>query len=167
MLNLSNTQRNWVVLAIAAWIVALIGLIFIPQSRPEAAEVKIAPTNSLTTSLAGARPNSGAVVANLVNPALVYDTNTYSAYTILCPNEPPELINAKLEAFELDPALDLNGRYGYVLLLPHDVEAPVSLDQVALNDINICTTPHTETYPLDAGMPFFYSDGQWQLGIAQ
>ena len=63
MLNLSNTQRNWVVLAIAAWIVALIGLIFIPQSRPEAAEVKIAPTNSLTTSLAGARPNSGAVVA--------------------------------------------------------------------------------------------------------
>ena len=43
----------------------------------------------------------------------------------------------------------------------------MSLDQVALNDINICTTPHAETYPLDAGMPFFYSDGQWQLGIAQ
>ena len=167
MLNLTNTQRNWVVLAIAAWIVALIGLIFIPMSRPAATEAKIAPTNSIATTLQHTRPTGGAVVANLINPALVYDTDTYAGYTFLCPNEPPELVEAKLDAFMLEQQPDLDGRFGYVVLLPPDVEAPAALDQVALSDVNICTNMHTESYPLDAGMPFYFSDGQWQLGIGQ
>lgn len=167
MLNLTNRQRTWVILAVAAWLVALVGLIFIPMSRPEAAEVKVAPTNSLATTLDGASPTGGAVVANFVNPALVYDTETYAYYNTLCPNEPQEYIAAKLEAFQIEPAPDLDGRYGYIVLLPPDEETPVGLDQVLLSDINICTTPNAETFPLDAGMPFFYADGQWQLGIAQ
>lgn len=169
MLKLSNTQRTWVILAIAAWIVALVGLIAIPLSRPAAApgQTVVAPTNSLSTTLRDVQPNGGAVVAQLVSPELVYDTTQYAGYTFLCPNEPQELIDAKLEAFALAEQPDLDGGSGYVVLLPPDVDAPVALDQVDLKQIDICTTPHAETYPLQAGMPFFFTNGHWELGIRQ
>lgn len=169
MLKLSNTQRTWVVLAVVAWIVALVGLIAIPLSRPTPApgQTRVAPTNSLSTTLRDVQPNGGAVVAQLVSPELVYDTNQFAGYSFLCPNEPEDLINAKLEAFALAERPDLDGDSGYVVLLPPDVNDPVALDQVDLKRIDICTTPHAETYPLQAGMPFFFADGHWELGIRQ
>lgn len=168
MLKLSNTQRNWVVLAAIAWLVVLAGLIFIPMSRPadNAQAAQIAPTNSLAASLERTPHTGGAVAAQLIDPAIVYDSNTYAGYTTLCPNEPHELIDAKLEAFALtEDAPDLDGKYGYVVLLPPNQADPVALDQVALADIDVCSVTQSESYPLSAGMPFYFEDGRWTLGI--
>lgn len=168
MLKLTNSQRNWLVLAIVAWLVIMAGLIFIPKTRPasSAQEPVIAPTNSIATTLHSITPAGGAVAAQLIDPSKVYDTNTYGGYMTLCPNEEPEFLNAKLTAFGLDQAeMDLNGEYGYMVLLPPTDDQEVGLDQVALSDVDICTFPQTEPYPLDASIPFFKQGGQWVLGI--
>ena len=113
MLKLKNSERNWVVLAAVAWLVVLIGLIFIPASRPDSQvqAAHVAPTNSLANTLDRTHPTGGAVVAQLVAPSLVYDSNTYAGYTTLCPNEPAELIGAKRSAFNLAAAPHL-GKVG-------------------------------------------------------
>lgn len=168
MLKLSNSQRKWLVLAVIAWLIVLAGLIFIPKSSSTASgEARVAPTNSLVTSMQSVDRTGGATVAQLVSPARVYDEDTYAGYTTLCPNEPEELIDAKLQAFHLDDAPDLDGDYGYMMLLPNDQNAPVSLDQVALQDVDICTMPQTDSYQLDYALPFYYTDGHWALGINQ
>lgn len=168
MLKLSNAERNWVILAAVAWLVLLAGLVFVPMSRPAAPEAAhVAPTNSLTTTLDRTYPTKGAVVAQLVDPSKVYDSNEFAGYTTLCPNEPAELINAKMTAFELAEEPDLNGEYGYIVLLPPSPEQPVGLDQVALKDIDICQLVQSESYPLNSGMPFYHQDGRWILGIRQ
>lgn len=169
MLKLSNSERNWVVLAAIAWLVALIGLIFIPMSRPEASTqaAHIAPTNSLAATLERTHPAGGAVAAQLIDPSKVYDSNAFAGYTTLCPNEPADLLAAKLSAFALGEEPDLGGDYGYIVLLPPSEAEPVVLDQVALKDIDVCQIVQSDSYPLNAGMPFYFADGRWTLGIRQ
>lgn len=169
MLKLSNSQRKWLVLAVVAWLIILAGLIFIPMTRPaDSREAQVAPTNSLATTMQSVNRTGGASVAQLVSPARVYDAEQFAGYTTLCPGEPEQLKQAKLEAFELtDNAPELDGAYGYMVLLPQDQTAPVVLDQVALKDIDICTLPQSDSYQLDYALPFFYTDGHWALGINQ
>lgn len=169
MLKLSNTQRNWVILAVVAWLVILVGLIGIPLTRPAAAsgEPKIAPTNSLAAALERTHPTGGAVVAQVINPALVYDANAYEGYTLLCPNEPAEFIDAKLQALQIAERPNLDGEFGYVVLLPPGAEDPVALDAIKLSEIDICANPQVDSFYLDSAMPFFHSDGRWHLGFRQ
>lgn len=167
MLKLSKTERSWTALAVIAWLVVLAGLILIPMSRPASAnqQALVAPTNSLAATLQNAHPTSGAVVAQLVDPALVYDAETYAGYITLCANEPEELRDAKLAAFQFEEEPDLSGQAAYVVLLPPDEETPVGIDQVDTNKIDICSFPQTEAYPLNSPMPFYFQGGRWSLGV--
>lgn len=168
MLKLTSSQRNWLVLALVAWLVILVGLIFIPQSQPaDSREAEVAPTNSLSTTMQSVKHTGGASVAQLVNPARVYDENTFSSYTSLCPNDPDELKSAKTQALQLDSEPDLSGDYGYMVLLPTDENAPVMLDQVALKDVDICTITQDRAYPLQNPLPFYYTGDHWELGIQE
>lgn len=168
MLKLSSSQRKWLVLALVAWLIILVGLIFIPQSRPaDSREAEVAPTNSLTTTMQSVKHTGGASVAQLVNPARVYDENKYSSFTSLCPNDTDELKSAKMQALKLDDEPDLGGDYGYMVLLPTDENAPVMLDQVALKDVDICTITQDRAYPLENPLPFYYTGDHWELGINQ
>ncbi len=167
MLKLSKTERSWTALAVIAWLVVLAGLILIPMSRPASAnqQALVAPTNSLAATLQNAHPTSGAVVAQLVDPALVYDAETYAGYITLCANEPEELRDAKLAAFQFEEEPDLSGQAAYVVLLPPDEETPVGIDQVDTSKIDICSFPQTEAYPLNSPMPFYFQGGRWSLGV--
>ena len=145
MLNLTSQSRRWVVLAAVLWLVLLAGIIFIPQSRSnELAQVE--PTNSLSRSLQQTRPGGDAVAAQLVDPARIYDPERYVGYTTLCPGEPQELVDAKVEAFGISvDDVDLGGDLGYVLLIPGgEGEAPM-VDAVELNKVDICTVPQSES----------------------
>lgn len=163
MLKLNNTHRAWIALACALWVLALVVIIALPQMRGTAAA---AHSNSLAQSLEASRPSDGeAVVGELVNPARVYD-ESFAGYTMMCPSDPEELTQAKMDAFEMDPAeVDLSGRYGYVVLLPANGSAEVELDKVDLNTVDICTVPQTESFPLSTPIPFFIQDGRWTMGV--
>ena len=167
MLNLTSQSRRWVALAAVLWLVLLAGIIFIPQSRSnELAQVE--PTNSLSRSLQQTRPGGDAVAAQLVDPARIYDPERYLGYTTLCPGEPQELVDAKVEAFGISvDDLDLGGDLGYVLLIPGgEGEAPM-VDPVELNKVDICTVPQSESFPLNTAMPFHMNQGRWTLGLGQ
>ncbi|AWB83420.1 hypothetical protein [Corynebacterium liangguodongii] len=164
MLKLSNINRRWVGLALALWLIVLVAIIFIPLSRGTTAA---AYPNSLEKALQLSEPaKSDAVMGELVNPARIYGEE-YAGYTMLCPNEPAEMIDAKLDAFGLDASeLDLGGESGYMVLLPARQSGDVMLDPVNLNAVNICTVPQTESFRIDAAIPFFVEDGTWTMGIA-
>lgn len=167
MLKTSSKARGWIILAAVLWLVILIGIIFIPQSRGSNAVDEVKPTNSLTRALAQTRPGGDMVAAQLVDPSRVYDANEYMGYTTLCPGEPEELVKAKKEAFALtDENVDLNGEMGYVLLIPAEGETAL-IDPVELKKVDICTVPQSETFPLNTAMPFYNTKGQWALGMGQ
>lgn len=166
MLKLSSSQRNWVVLAVALWLVLLAGLIFIPKERPVQAQGPVvAPTNSLATTLANAPKTGGAVEGQFLNPSKIYDANSYTALTTLCPNEPQELVELKREQFKISEDVDLDGSYGYVVLAPAEEGEDAFLDQVALNEVNICAKPADEYFPL--GYPMFasWAEDHWMVVI--
>lgn len=168
MLKTTSRERGWIALALVLWIIVLIGIITIPQTRPSVAEEGVAPTNSLTRSVEQLRPGGDAVVAQLVDPARVYDDTRYVGYTTLCPGEQEQLINAKIEAFGLqDRGLDLDGDLGYVLLIPTNEGGEPLVDTVDLNKVDICSVPQTESFPLNTAMPFYSAKGRWTLGMAQ
>lgn len=168
MLKTTSRERGWIVLALVLWLIVLVGIIAIPQTRPSVAQEGVAPTNSLSRSVQQLRPAGGAVVAQLVDPARVYDDERYMGYTTLCPGEQEQLINAKLEAFGLqDRGLDLDGEVGYVLLIPIGEGDEPLVDAVDLNKVDICSVPQTESFPLNTAMPFYMNKGRWALGMAQ
>ncbi|WJY96838.1 hypothetical protein CFOUR_02000 [Corynebacterium fournieri] len=167
MLNLSSQSRRWIVLAAVLWLVLLAGIIFIPQSRStEVAQVE--PTNSLSRSLQQTRPGGEVVTAQLVDPSRIYDAERFLGYTTLCPNEPEELVGAKLDAFGLNAEdLDLDGDLGYVLLIPGGQGEEPMVDAVELDRVDICTVPQSESFPLNTAMPFHMDQGRWTLGMGQ
>ncbi|SDS47507.1 hypothetical protein [Corynebacterium timonense] len=166
MLTLNSKHRAWVIVAVAVWLAVLAAIIFIPQSRA-GGEGQATYTNSLQRSLRESTPaDSDAVVAQLVDPARVYDPALYVGYVTLCPTEPEPLAADKIAQLGIDEsAVDLEGRYGYVVLLPTDGSAP-GLDEVDLNAVDICTIPMDTSYPLNAPLPFYTSAGSWVLGTA-
>ena len=167
MLKTTSQSRRWIVLAAVLWLVVLAGIIFIPQSRSdEVAQVE--PTNSLSRALQETRPGGDVVTAQLVDPSRIYDADRYLGYTTLCPGEPQELVDAKVEAFGISvDDVDLGGDLGYVLLIPGgEGEAPM-VDAVELNKVDICTVPQSETFPLNTAMPFHVDQGRWVLGMGQ
>lgn len=167
MLKLSHQSRRWFVLAAVLWLVLLLGIIFIPQSRSEDV-AQVEPTNSLSRSLQQTRPSGEIVTAQLVDPARIYDAQRYLGYTTLCPGEPDELVEAKLEAFGLNrDELDFDGEIGYMLLIPAvEGEAP-RVDPVELDRVDICTVPQSESFPLNTAMPFHKVKDRWVLGMGQ
>lgn len=167
MLKTTSQARRWIVLAAVLWFVILAGLIFIPKSRSsEVAEVK--PTNSLTRSLLATRPGGDAVAAQLVDPSRIYDADRFAGYTTLCPGEPEQLVDAKVQAFGLNKDdLDLGGDLGYVLLIPSGEGADPMTDAVELDKVDICTVPQSESFPLNTAMPFHMDQGHWALGMKQ
>ncbi len=168
MLKTTSRERGWIALAAILWIVLLIGIIFIPQSRPSAAQAGVTPTNSLTRSLQQVKPGGDAVVAQLVDPSRVYDADKFLGYTLLCPGEPEEIVDAKLQAFGLEEAgLDLDGEVGHVLLIPAVEGEAAYVDTVNLNQVDICTVPQMESFPLNTAMPFHMNQGRWTLGMTQ
>ncbi len=167
MLKTTSQSRRWIVLAAVLWLVILAGIIFIPQSRSnEVAQVE--PTNSLSRSLQQTRPGGDVVTAQLVDPSRIYDPERYLGYTTLCPGEPQELVDAKLEAFGLNADdLDLGGDLGYVLLIPASEGDQPKVDGVELSKVDICTVPQSESFPLNTAMPFHMNQGRWTLGMGQ
>ena len=167
MLKTTSQSRRWIVLAAVLWLVILAGIIFIPQSRSnEVAQVE--PTNSLSRSLQQTRPGGDVVTAQLVDPSRIYDPERYLGYTTLCPGEPQELVDAKLEAFGLNADdLDLGGDLGYVLLIPANEGDQPKVDGVELSKVDICTVPQSESFPLNTAMPFHMNQGRWTLGMGQ
>lgn len=167
MLKTTSQSRRWIVLAAVLWLVVLAGIIFIPQSRSdEVAQVE--PTNSLSRALQQTRPGGDVVTAQLVDPSRIYDADRYLGYTTLCPGEPQELVNAKLEAFGLNTDdLDLSGELGYLLLIPANEGDEPKADAVELNKVDICTVPQSESFPLNTAMPFHMNEGRWTLGMGQ
>lgn len=164
MLKTTSQQRKWIALAAVLWIVLLIGIIFIPQTRP-AAEAA-APTNSLTRSLEKLRPSGDPAVAQVVDMSRVYDPNVYAGFISLCPGEPEELVDAKLTSFGLENEdLDLDGELGYMLLLPASESEPVGIDRIPANQVNICTQPMSQPNPLQSAVAFSKRGGIWSLGI--
>ena len=168
MLKTTSKARGWIILAAVLWLVILAAIIFIPLSRGSEAYNEVKPTNSLTKSLLQTRPGGDAVAAQLVDPAKVYDPEAYLGYTTLCPGEPQELVDAKLEAFGLNADdLDLGGDLGYVLLIPANEGDQPKVDGVELNKVDICTVPQSESFPLNTAMPFHMNQGRWTLGMGQ
>ncbi len=163
MLKLNNANRRWIGLALALWVIVLIAIIFIPMTRGGA---QVSHTNSLAQSLqATEAANGDSVVAELVNPALVYD-DSFAGYTTMCPTDPAELTLAKLQAFDLDAAeVDLSGKYGYMVLLPAERGGDVTLDKINLDTVNICTVAQSESFPLNTPIPFYVNEGTWKMGI--
>lgn len=167
MLKTTSQSRRWIGLAAVLWLVILAGIIFIPQSRSDEV-VQVAPTNSLSRSLQQTRPGGEVVTAQLVDPSRIYDPERYLGYTTLCPGEPQELVDAKLEAFGLNADdLDLGGDLGYVLLIPANEGDQPKVDGVELNKVDICTVPQSESFPLNTAMPFHMNQGRWTLGMGQ
>lgn len=167
MLKTTSQSRRWIVLAAVLWLVLLAGIIFIPQSRSNEV-AQVAPTNSLSRSLQQTRPGGDVVTAQLVDPSRIYDAERYLGYTTLCPNEPQELSDAKLEAFGLSADnVDLGGDLGYVLLIPANEGEEPKVDAVELNKVDICTVPQSESFPLNTAMPFHMYQGRWTLGMGQ
>lgn len=167
MLKTTSQSRRWIVLAAVLWLVVLAGIIFIPQSRSDEV-AQVAPTNSLSRSLQQTRPGGEVVTAQLVDPSRIYDPERYLGYTTLCPGEPQELVDAKLEAFGLNADdLDLGGDLGYVLLIPANEGDQPKVDGVELNKVDICTVPQSESFPLNTAMPFHMNQGRWTLGMGQ
>lgn len=165
MLKLSNSQRNWVILAIVLWLVLLAGLIFIPKERPAQAHGPVvAPTNSLFTTLANTPKTGGAVTGQILDPSVIYDANTYGGFTTLCPNEPQEIKDLKVEQLELE-GVDLDGTYGYVVLIPYEEGTDLMLDQVALNDVDICLQPLNATMPLNYPILASYGEDKWHVAF--
>ncbi|WJY67376.1 hypothetical protein [Corynebacterium auris] len=164
MLTLNTKHRSWVALAVVLWLAVLAAIIFIPQSQAEG-EAQGPYTNSLERSLRESTPADGdVVVAQLVDPARVYDPALYVGYVTLCPTEPAPLAADKISQLGIDEsAVDLDGRYGYMVLLPSDGSAPV-LDEVDLNAVDLCTIPMDQPYPLNAALPFHTAAGSWVLG---
>lgn len=167
MLKTTSQSRRWIVLAAVLWLVVLAGIIFIPQSRSdEVAQVE--PTNSLSRALQETRPGGDVVTAQLVDPSRIYDADRYLGYTTLCPGEPQELVDAKLEAFGLNADdLDLSGELGYLLLIPANEGDKPKADAVELSKVDICTVPQSESFPLNTAMPFHMHEGRWTLGMGQ
>lgn len=167
MLKTTSQSRRWIVLAAVLWLVVLAGIIFIPQSRSdEVAQVE--PTNSLSRALQETRPGGDVVTAQLVDPSRIYDADRYLGYTTLCPGEPQELVDAKLEAFGLNADdLDLSGELGYLLLVPANEGDEPKTDAVELSKVDICTVPQSESFPLNTAMPFHMNEGRWTLGMGQ
>lgn len=167
MLKTTSQSRRWIVLAAVLWLVVLAGIIFIPQSRSdEVAQVE--PTNSLSRALQETRPGGDVVTAQLVDPSRIYDADRYLGYTTLCPGEPQELVDAKLEAFGLNAGdLDLSGELGYLLLIPANEGDEPKADAVELSKVDICTVPQSESFPLNTAMPFHMHEGRWTLGMGQ
>ena len=163
MLKLNNAHRRWIALALALWIIVLIAIIFLPMSRGGA---QASHTNSLSQSLQYTEAANGdAVVAELITPANVYD-DSYVGYTTMCPTDPVELTQAKMQAFGLDGSqVDLSGKYGYMVLLPAAQPGEVPLDRVNLSTVNICTVPQSESFPIDTPIPFYIDEGTWVMGI--
>ncbi|MBA1836783.1 hypothetical protein GC584_10780 [Corynebacterium sp. zg912] len=167
MLKTTSQSRRWIGLAAVLWLVILAGIIFIPQSRSDEV-AQVAPTNSLSRSLQQTRPGGDVVTAQLVDPSRIYDPERYLGYTTLCPGEPQELVDAKLEAFGLNADdLDLGGDLGYVLLIPANEGDQPKVDGVELNKVDICTVPQSESFPLNTAMPFHMNQGRWTLGMGQ
>ena len=167
MLKTTSQSRRWIVLAAVLWLVVLAGIIFIPQSRSdEVAQVE--PTNSLSRALQQTRPGGDVVTAQLVDPSRIYDAERYLGYTTLCPAEPEELVDAKLEAFGLNADdVDLSGDLGYLLLIPANEGDEPKADAVELSKVDICTVPQSESFPLNTAMPFHMHEGRWTLGMGQ
>lgn len=167
MLKTTSQSRRWIVLAAVLWLVVLAGIIFIPQSRSdEVAQVE--PTNSLSRALQETRPGGDVVTAQLVDPSRIYDADRYLGYTTLCPGEPQELVDAKLEAFGLNADdVDLSGDLGYLLLIPANEGDGPKADAVELSKVDICTVPQSESFPLNTAMPFHMNEGRWTLGMGQ
>ncbi|QPK83586.1 hypothetical protein G7Y29_01880 [Corynebacterium qintianiae] len=163
MLKLNNANRRWIGLALALWLIALIAIIFLPMSRGGA---QASHTDSLAQSLQQTQAANGdSVVAELVNPALVYN-ESFVGYTTMCPTDPAELTQAKMQAFQLDGAqVDMSGKYGYMVLLPAQQGEEVTLDRVNLDTVDICTVPQSESFPLNTPIPFYLDDGTWKMGI--
>lgn len=168
MLKTTSQERGWIALAAVLWIVVMIGIIFIPQSRPSAAQAGVAPTNSLSRSVQELKPAGDAVVAQLVDPSRVYDAESYIGYTTLCPGEPEQMVDAKLQAFGFEAGeLNLDGEVGHVLLIPAVEGGEPLVDTVNLNQVDICSVPQMESFPLNTAMPFYMNQGRWTLGMAQ
>lgn len=163
MLKLNNAHRRWIGLALALWLIVLVAIIFIPMSR---GGEQHGQTNSLAQSLQATKAANGdSVVGELVNPALVYD-ESFAGYTTMCPTDPAELTQAKIQAFNLNAdEIDLSGKYGYMVLIPADTSAAVSLDRVDLSTVNICTVAQSESFPLNTPIPFYIDEGTWTMGV--
>ncbi|WKD56919.1 hypothetical protein CAPI_01725 [Corynebacterium capitovis DSM 44611] len=163
MLKLTTTQRNWVVLALGAWLLLLVSMALVAASKP-AATAAPSYTNSLQQSLAAMEPAEGdAVVSQMVDPSRVYDDN-YAGYITLCPDEPASLIQDKIDQLGINEAdVNLSGKYGYVVLLPSEGEQ-VSLDKVDLRAVNVCTMTMDQAYAINAPLPFYQDNGTWTLG---
>lgn len=165
MLKLSNSDRGWVAIACALWVIVLVAVIFIPLSKPSA-YAQVHHTNSLQKAMEDVRPSGDAVAAQLIDPSRIY-SDDFTGYTTLCPTEPDELIVAKQQMLNLDPAeYDLSGEFGYVLLIPNDQSAPVKGDKVELSRVDICSLPQEQMYPLNAPIPFFKEANGWVMGVA-
>lgn len=164
MLKTTSQQRKWIALAAVLWIVLLIGIIFIPQTRPAAQAA--APTNSLTRALENVRPSGDPAVGEVVDMTRVYDPEVYAGFITLCPGEPEELVDVKLESLGLkDAELDLGGDFGYMLLLPVAQDQEVGVDRIPMSQVDVCTQPMTQPNPLQTAIAFSKRGGTWSLGI--
>lgn len=168
MLKLSNTSRGWVALACALWVVLLVAMIFIPLSNKNAQAANITPTNSLTRSVAQLNPQGDALAAQMIDASRVYDPEKYVGFTTLCPAEPQELRDSKLEAFHATAdELELDENTGYMVLLPADENAKADFDKVDLRNVDICQQPATSAYPLQSPLMVAKQNGQWVMGLTQ
>jgi len=177
MLKLSNTNRGWVALACALWVVLLVAMIFIPMSRPNAQAASATPTNSLQDSIEELNPSGDALMGQMLDPSQIYDAEQYMGFTTLCPTEPPELLNSKLEALHLsqddlemsadENASDDEKNTAYVALLKQDENAEPGLDKVDLRYVDICQAPATTAYPLQTPIIVGKQDGKWFMMPAQ
>lgn len=164
MLKTTSRERGWIALAAVLWIVLLIGIIFIPQSRPSAAQAGVTPTNSLTRSIEQIKPAGGVVAAELVDMTRVYDENLYGGFITVCPGEPEEYVEMKLDAVGLESdALDMSGDNGYMLLFPAAEGVEPHVDTVPLDRVNICLQPMLQGVPLQQPMAFGKAQGQWLM----
>lgn len=167
MLKTTSRERGWIALAAVLWLIILVGIIFIPQTRPSAAEAQAAPTNSLTRSLEQTKFGGDAVAAQLLDMSRVYDPNLYAGYTTLCPSESEDVVKMKLSAFGLEEGdVDLDGDVAYMLVAPAAEGTAPLLDAVSLDKVDICTIQMQQPFPLTEPLPFARYQGKWALGIA-
>ncbi|WP_342319058.1 hypothetical protein [Corynebacterium mayonis] len=163
-MKLNNKHRSWVVIAVVVWLLVLAALIFLPLSKSATGTLAKGPT-TLEQALVHSRPSdSEATAGELIDLSRIYDAEQYQGFITLCPDEPQDLSEIKIEQLGLDrDKLHLDDETGYMVLLSQ-TETESGLDKVNLNSVNICNQLMEQPLLLQGPLPFYFDGTTWQLG---
>ncbi|SER65563.1 hypothetical protein [Corynebacterium cystitidis] len=167
-MNLTSKDKGWFGIVIALWIIALVALIFL---APKGNAIS-APNNSLQRTLSEiTTAQGGAVDGQVISFAHIYGEGKY--YTTVCHEEPQELVDQKLGSRASE--VNLDGEHNYVVIYDENIQtdlqtgelAPVHIDAVEADAVNLCGLINDQFAPTEASLPFYKDQGVWHLGVRQ